>query len=184
MLPDEIRNFETFDQLLDLVGETGGARPVHHSMIESQREGDDLDCLGPLSVRRKFAVRAADKEGPDRWRDDNRRRRLHPERAQAADHNRRVHRVDPPAPGGLDGFVVTPDEIGPGEGVCVCNHRGREAIVDPEITHREVISRIASGEYRNISFIHEIADSSVDAVTAEILAEAAPPELPEAAANL
>lgn len=62
--------------------------------------------------------------------------------------------------------------------------RGREAIVDPEITHREVISRIASGEYRNISFIHEIADSSVDAVTAEILAEAAPPEMPEAAANL
>jgi len=36
--------------------------------------------------------------------------------------------------------------------------RGREAIVDPEITRREVISRIASGEYKNISFIHEIAD--------------------------
>ena len=34
--------------------------------------------------------------------------------------------------------------------------RGREAIVDPEITRREVISRIASGEYKNISFIHEI----------------------------
>jgi hypothetical protein len=28
--------------------------------------------------------------------------------------------------------------------------RGREAIVDPEITRREVISRIASGEYSNI----------------------------------
>ena len=38
--------------------------------------------------------------------------------------------------------------------------RGREAIVDPEITRREVISRVASGEYRNISFIHEIADSA------------------------
>lgn len=62
--------------------------------------------------------------------------------------------------------------------------RGCEAIVDPEITRREVISRIASGEYRNISFIHEIANSSVDDVTAEILAEAALPELPEAAANL
>ena len=36
--------------------------------------------------------------------------------------------------------------------------RGREAIVDPEITRREVVSRVASGEYRNISFIHEIAD--------------------------
>ena len=56
--------------------------------------------------------------------------------------------------------------------------RGREAIVDPEITRREVISRIATGEYRNISFIHEVADSLVDDVTAEILAEAALPELP------
>jgi hypothetical protein len=55
--------------------------------------------------------------------------------------------------------------------------RGREAIVDPEITRREVISRVASGEYKNISFIHEIADSAVDDVTAEILAEAALPEI-------
>jgi hypothetical protein len=58
--------------------------------------------------------------------------------------------------------------------------RGREAIVDPEITRREVISRVASGEYNNISFIHEIADSSVDDITAEILAEAAVPEAPTA----
>jgi hypothetical protein len=56
--------------------------------------------------------------------------------------------------------------------------RGREAIVDPEITRREVISRVASGEYKNISFIHEIADSAVDDITAEILAEAALPEIP------
>jgi hypothetical protein len=62
--------------------------------------------------------------------------------------------------------------------------RGREAIVDPEITRREVISRIASGEYRNISFIHEIADSGVDDVTAEILAEVALPELPETTVSL
>jgi hypothetical protein len=55
--------------------------------------------------------------------------------------------------------------------------RGREAIVDPEITRREVISRVASGEYKNVSFIHEIADSAVDDVTAEILAEAAVPEV-------
>jgi hypothetical protein len=55
--------------------------------------------------------------------------------------------------------------------------RGREAIVDPEITRREVISRIASGEYNNISFIHEIADSSVDDITAEIMAEAALPDI-------
>ena len=55
--------------------------------------------------------------------------------------------------------------------------RGREAIVDPEVTRREVISRVASGEYRNISFIHEIADCAVDDITAEILAEAALPEI-------
>jgi hypothetical protein len=62
--------------------------------------------------------------------------------------------------------------------------RGREAIVDPEITRREVISRVASGEYKNISFIHEIADSSIDDITAEILAEAALPEIPASGADL
>jgi hypothetical protein len=56
--------------------------------------------------------------------------------------------------------------------------RGREAVVDPEITRREVISRIASGEYRNISFIHEVADSSVEDVTADILSAAALPGIP------
>ena len=62
--------------------------------------------------------------------------------------------------------------------------RGREAIVDPEITRREVISRVASGEYGNISFIHEIANQSVDDITAEILSEAAVPELPATGADL
>lgn len=62
--------------------------------------------------------------------------------------------------------------------------RGREAIVDPEITRREVVSRVASGEYKNISFIHEIADCSVDDITAEILAEAALPEIPVTGADL
>ena len=62
--------------------------------------------------------------------------------------------------------------------------RGREAIVDPEITRREVISRVASGEYKNISFIHEIADSAVDDITAEILAEAAAPEIRITGADL
>jgi hypothetical protein len=55
--------------------------------------------------------------------------------------------------------------------------RGREAIVDPEITRREVVSRVASGEYKNISFIHEVADCAVDDVTADILAEADLPEV-------
>ena len=62
--------------------------------------------------------------------------------------------------------------------------RGREAIVDPEITRREVISRVASGEYNNISFIHEIVDSSVEDVTADILAEAVLPEIPAAGGDL
>ena len=55
--------------------------------------------------------------------------------------------------------------------------RGREAIVDPEVTRREVVARVTSGEYKNISFIHEIADSSVEDVTADILAEATLPEV-------
>ena len=56
--------------------------------------------------------------------------------------------------------------------------RGREAVVDPEITRREVISRVASGEYGNISFIHEIAENAVEDVTEAILAEAALPRDP------
>jgi hypothetical protein len=62
--------------------------------------------------------------------------------------------------------------------------RGREAIVDPEVTRREVISRVASGEYRNISFIHEIADGSVEDVTTEILDAAALPDLGATGADL
>jgi hypothetical protein len=62
--------------------------------------------------------------------------------------------------------------------------RGREAIVDPDITRREVISRVASGEYRNISFIHEIADSAVEDITADILSEAALPDIGTTAADL
>jgi hypothetical protein len=62
--------------------------------------------------------------------------------------------------------------------------RGREAVVDPEITRREVVARVVSGEYKNISFIHEISDSAVDDITAEILAEAALPKIPITGANL
>ncbi|WP_146988118.1 hypothetical protein [Bradyrhizobium macuxiense] len=62
--------------------------------------------------------------------------------------------------------------------------RGREAIVDPELTRREVVSRIASGEYTNVSFIHEIAGCSVEDVTDDILSEAALPEIPLTGAEL
>ncbi|MBU6456701.1 MAG: hypothetical protein KGQ48_04075 [Bradyrhizobium sp.] len=62
--------------------------------------------------------------------------------------------------------------------------RGREAVVDPEITRREVVSRVASGEYKNISFIHEITDFAVEDITADILAEAALPDIPAVGADL
>ena len=62
--------------------------------------------------------------------------------------------------------------------------RGREAVVDPEITRREVISRVASGEYKNVSFIHEIADASVEDITADILSEAALPDIATNEADL
>ncbi|WP_454634294.1 hypothetical protein [Bradyrhizobium cenepequi] len=62
--------------------------------------------------------------------------------------------------------------------------RGREAIVDPEITRREVIARVASGEYRNINFIHEVSDAAVEDVTADILAEAALPDISATEADL
>jgi hypothetical protein len=62
--------------------------------------------------------------------------------------------------------------------------RGREAVVDPEVTRREVVSRVASGEYRNISFIHEIVDCAVDDVTEEILAEAVLPDIPSSETDL
>ncbi len=62
--------------------------------------------------------------------------------------------------------------------------RGREAVVDPEVTRREVISRVISGEYKRISFIHEIIDATVEDITAEILAEAALPDIPAPETNL
>ena len=62
--------------------------------------------------------------------------------------------------------------------------RGREAIVDPEITRREVVSRIASGEYKNISFIHEISDSSIEDITSDIMSEAALPDIGASGADL
>jgi hypothetical protein len=62
--------------------------------------------------------------------------------------------------------------------------RGREAVVDPEITRREVVSRVVSGEYNNICFIHEIADRGVEDVTDAILTEAALPEIPAAETDL
>jgi hypothetical protein len=62
--------------------------------------------------------------------------------------------------------------------------RGREAVVDPEMTRRDVVARVASGEYSNISFIHEIDDRSVEDITTDILTEAAVPEIQDGAFDL
>jgi len=62
--------------------------------------------------------------------------------------------------------------------------RGREAIVDPEMTRRDVVARIVSGEYTNINFIHEINDRAVEDVTDDVLAEAALPDVGMTSADL
>jgi len=50
---------------------------------------------------------------------------------------------------------------------------GLEAVVQPEITRREVISRLRTREYKNVEFIHFICDGTVTDVTEEIEREAA-----------
>lgn len=51
--------------------------------------------------------------------------------------------------------------------------RGCEAIVDPEITRREVVSRLQSGEYKNVRFIHMITMNELPQdLTDELMAEA------------
>jgi hypothetical protein len=50
--------------------------------------------------------------------------------------------------------------------------RGQEAIVDPEVTRREVIARLVSGEYGHVNFIHHIEDGLVEDVTNELFDEA------------
>jgi hypothetical protein len=55
---------------------------------------------------------------------------------------------------------------------------GREAVVDPEVTRREVISRVASGEYKDILFIHHIVPGEIpEDVTNEIMDAAGVPDV-------
>jgi len=55
---------------------------------------------------------------------------------------------------------------------------GCQAVVDPEITRREVVARIKSGEYRDVVFIHHVRpDIGVEDVTDEIMAEASIPDI-------
>lgn len=60
--------------------------------------------------------------------------------------------------------------------------RGREAIVDPEFTRRDVVGMVASGEYRrdDILFIQYVAGCTVSDVTAQIMDEVEP-QIAEAA---
>ena len=50
--------------------------------------------------------------------------------------------------------------------------RGVEAVVNPELTRRDVVEMIRSGEYKRIAFIHHIEDWRVVDVTEELQAEA------------
>ena len=58
---------------------------------------------------------------------------------------------------------------------------GHEAVVDPDISRAEVIDRIASGEYRDIAFIHHVDGGLVEDVTVELI-DAADALLQESAA--
>jgi len=53
--------------------------------------------------------------------------------------------------------------------------RGLEAVVDPEITRREVVSRILTLEYNpeQIAFVHHVTSAGVEDVTFAIIAECA-----------
>jgi hypothetical protein len=50
--------------------------------------------------------------------------------------------------------------------------RGLEAIVDPEITERGVIARLACGEYTNVAFVQHVHDGVVEDVTDDVFAAA------------
>lgn len=50
--------------------------------------------------------------------------------------------------------------------------RGLEAVVVPELTRRDIVEMLVSGEYKNVSFIHHIDDLLVEDVTLELLNEA------------
>lgn len=51
-------------------------------------------------------------------------------------------------------------------------HRGLEAIVQPELTRRDVVHMLASGESKHVVFIHHVDDLYVEDVTDELFNEA------------
>ncbi len=50
-------------------------------------------------------------------------------------------------------------------------NRGREAIVDPDHTRRNIVDLIATREWDNVIFIHEVRDGTCVDITTEIMAE-------------
>jgi hypothetical protein len=60
--------------------------------------------------------------------------------------------------------------------------RGCEAVVNPEVTRREVISRLISREYDAVRFIHHIVEGEIPRdVTLELQLEASSLAMAEAA---
>ena len=55
--------------------------------------------------------------------------------------------------------------------------RGREAVIDPEITRSEVIARLQSGEYTDVLFIQMVAPGEVPQDVTDDLIGAAQLEL-------
>lgn len=95
---------------------------------------------------------------------------------QIPEHTRRRH-IGRRICADLDGMPETAKAKTFDYYVVMMNHgkRGREAIVDPEITRREVINRILMLEYdpEQISFIHHVTSAGVDDVTFAIISECA-----------
>ena len=48
---------------------------------------------------------------------------------------------------------------------------GREAVVNPEYTRRDIIDLIASGEWSDVLWVHEIEDGTCRDVTQDIATE-------------
>ena len=73
-------------------------------------------------------MRFADEQRSHGWRHHDWRTGFHPECAEARDHDRRVHRINPAAAGSIHCFAVVLDELRPAFVVCFGNHRCRESI--------------------------------------------------------
>lgn len=83
----------------------------------------------------------------------------------------------------LDGMPEAPKAKAFDYYVVMMNHgrRGQEAIVDPEITRREVVRRILTFEYdpEAVSFIHHVSSAGVEDVTFAIMSDCARAALEE-----